>query len=371
VSARGRGVVTIAATAEDATAQAYVAVRPPVGTSPALATTLDIATYDGSGEVVHPDVVRVDRPWSGRRYWMAVTPYPNGNDHYENPSIYASEDGENWSVPRGATNPLARSATGHLSDPDLVFDDASGQLVLYYRDTVLGAGSAHLSDDVYRTTSDDGVRWTRPALVYSDSARYVVSPTFLRGPDGRWRDWAVDAGVDGCRASRTAVTLRTSSDGRTWSPPHAVALAQPGYQVWHIDVQWVGPRGEYWALYAAYPPEWGCGYTDLFLATSRDGEQWTTYPSPVLARGAVGAFATAVYRSTFVVDTPADSVTLWFSGMRTDVVMGAGSISHWSSAIARTSVDDLLRRASSPPTVAGVRTAPPVSARRPAPDGMP
>jgi len=301
---------------------------------------------------------------------MAVTPYPNGNERYENPSIYASDDGESWSVPRGLTNPLARSAAGHLSDPDLLFDDATGQLVLYYRDSVVRLG-AHVSDDVYRMTSDDGVRWYAPTLAYSDTGRYVVSPTILRGPDGTWRDWAVDADADGCRAARTTVTMRTSPDGRVWTPPHAVSIAQPGYQVWHVDVSWVPARHEYWALYAAYPPDWGCGFTDLFLATSRDGERWTTFQSPVLGRGVVPAFAAAVYRSTFAVDAAADSVTLWFSGARNDVVTGVGSVTRWSSAIARTSVDDLIRRVSSPATVAAMRLTPRFPARPPSPDGMP
>jgi uncharacterized protein YjdB len=369
ISARGRGVATITATSDESFADAHVAVRPPVGATPSLATELEIRTYEGSGQVVHPDVVRVSRPWHGRRFWMALTPYPNGNERYENPSIYASDDGENWSVPLGLTNPLARSASGHLSDPDLLYDETTGQIVLYYRDTVSRLGQ-HVSDDVYRTTSDDGVQWSAPTLAYSDTGRFVVSPTVVRGPDGTWRDWAIDAGVDGCRAMGTSVTLRTSSDGRAWKPPRAVSIAQPGYQIWHIDVAWVPARREYWALYAAYPPAWGCGYTDLFLATSRDGERWTTFSSPVLARGVVYAFAAAVYRSTFAVDAAADSVTLWFSGARNDVV-ATMSVTRWSSAIARTSVDDLLRRVSSPRTVAEMRRPTPYPARRTRADGMP
>jgi len=50
-------------------------------------------TYDGSGQVVNPDVVYFPSGWHGYKYWLAMTPYPNSNDDYENPSILVSNDG--------------------------------------------------------------------------------------------------------------------------------------------------------------------------------------------------------------------------------------------------------------------------------------
>jgi hypothetical protein len=43
-------------------------------------------TYEGSGEAVHPSVIDFKTEynlseWNGFRYWMACTPYPNGNFH--------------------------------------------------------------------------------------------------------------------------------------------------------------------------------------------------------------------------------------------------------------------------------------------------
>ncbi len=35
-----------------------------------------------------------------------MTPYPNGNDTYENPSILAGNDGTSWAVPAGLINPI-------------------------------------------------------------------------------------------------------------------------------------------------------------------------------------------------------------------------------------------------------------------------
>ena len=42
-------------------------------------------TYDGSGQVVHPDVVHVPGGWNGYEYWMGMTPYPNGNNDLREP----------------------------------------------------------------------------------------------------------------------------------------------------------------------------------------------------------------------------------------------------------------------------------------------
>jgi hypothetical protein len=50
-------------------------------------TFQSIPTYGGSRQVVHPDVVYFQRRWHGYKYWMAVTPYPFGDDHRENPSV--------------------------------------------------------------------------------------------------------------------------------------------------------------------------------------------------------------------------------------------------------------------------------------------
>src|SRR5215208_6402246 len=48
-------------------------------------TLIPAVTYDGSGQLVHPDAAVFPRGWQGKRYWIAATPYPGGNPKYENP----------------------------------------------------------------------------------------------------------------------------------------------------------------------------------------------------------------------------------------------------------------------------------------------
>jgi AbrB family looped-hinge helix DNA binding protein len=93
-------------------------------------TPIELTTYDGSGQVVHPDVL-ANLGGSGG-YWLAITPYPQGDAEHENPSFYQSGSGSGsgltWQVPEGLLNPVAKPAAGHFSDPDLVHDPVSGEL---------------------------------------------------------------------------------------------------------------------------------------------------------------------------------------------------------------------------------------------------
>jgi len=60
-----------------------------------------------------------------------------------------------------------------------------------------------------------------------------------------------------------------------WSPPEQVSLVQLGYSVWHIDVQWIASRSEFWALYNVKTPG-SCTTPAVYLATSGDGVTWRT-----------------------------------------------------------------------------------------------
>jgi hypothetical protein len=154
--------------------------------------------------------------------------------------------------------------------------------------------------------------------------------------------WAVNAGLDGCRAETTTVELRRSRDGLAWGNPIPVSLTQPGFSVWHIDVQWIPAFREYWAIYNVKIGG-NCATTALYLATSKDGVTWQTYPSPVIAAGAIPAFSHIVYRSTFAYDPVKDNVRLWYSGA---AYIGTGYV--WKIAFDRRSRAELFASISQP-----------------------
>jgi len=292
---------------------------------------LRLATFDGSGEVVHPDVARVPRGWAPARRFLAITPYPGGNIQRELPSIYESGDPAEWAVPDGVTNPIVKPWKGYLSDPDLLFEPERRELWMYFRHV------AHLNS-VFLTVSGDGTHWSRPTRVVRAPNHELVSPTVVRVSKTQWHMWAVNAGPGGCTSESTTVEHRTSTDGLHWSTPRTVDVSGPGAMPpWHIDVIWIPELQEFWALYNEKPPG-TCATPALRLSTSSDGITWTQHPTPVLRAGMTAAFNDIVYRSTLEYDGRTDMVTLWYSGARV-----SGETWIWSAAVERRARADLFR----------------------------
>ncbi|CAN5164979.1 hypothetical protein BH09GEM1_BH09GEM1_22910 [soil metagenome] len=301
---------------------------------------ISVETYDGSGEMVHPDALVFPHRWNGRRYWFIGTPYPLGNSTLENPSGFAGDSAGDWRPIPGVANPIARPATdAYLSDPDLTYDSAHDRVHLYYRQTT---GSA---DQLYLRTSKSGSDWSEPTLVLADQRYSLISPAVVREDDGTWRMWTVNAAAGGCRVRASALTLsqRTSRDGMKWNPATPVNLAIVNHVPWHWDVQYIRARKEYWALIAAYPDGSNCSRTSIYFARSAGGTTWHVSPTPLLEPGALQPLRDLVYRSTFRYFASDDAVRVWFSGARED----EGKF-HYSLAIARYPLAELLRRVDAP-----------------------
>ena len=309
---------------------------------------ISFETYDQSQQVVHPTAVAFATPWHGERFWLALTPYPNGDSRVENPSVFASETGDAWAVPSGVTNPVAQTTRGYLSDPDLSYDPTRDELRLYYREVIQSHHGRkkprHKADVVYLSRSTDGTHWSAAQQLFVDSGRFVVSPAVARRGDTDWKMWLIDAGKAGCNARETRVLLRQSTDGIAWSSAQTVSLSQPGFLPWHIDVQYVSQLGEYWALVTAYPRGWACTSSSLFLATSVDGVHWHTFSSPVLSRGGIPQFSANVYRSSLAFEPDGKSLTIWLTGATT-VKRGdhrRPPVLRWSAAVWHTHSAALL-----------------------------
>jgi hypothetical protein len=262
------------------------------------AAPLDIPTYDGSGQAVHPDVVYFHDGWHGHKYWMAVTPYPNGNDSRENPSMLVSEDGRTWSPPDGLKNPVVPAPScDHNSDPDLVYNPGNDKLYLYYtRQARSKRCAGQNANDILLLTSGDGVDWSAPQSVMHwnlDSYPLYLSPAVVL-VNGTFHMWMAGGG---------GVLHTTSKDGITWSPVEKVDLAAAP---WHLDVLYVDKQ--YLMDYVDSP---NAG-AHLMLATSSDGLKWTTDPNPLLSPSN-GWDNERIYRSTLLYDASARLFKLWYS----------------------------------------------------------
>jgi hypothetical protein len=259
--------------------------------------------------MVEPTVLHFPKRWQGYAYWMAVSPLPDirGQDRFENPSILVSQDGKNWSVPSGLTNPIAVPNEGIYADATLFYDDKSDQLWVYYLNDV---SSIVYQESLLRTISADGIHWSTPEVLMSGRDTFVNSPSVGK-LGSTYYLWSVNSGV-GCYAKTTTMNQRTSSDGVNWSAPLALNVSQPGYVVWHLNVIPVPLEGQFMSLLAAYPFGSNCDHTKLFFTNSRDGINWQTYPKPVLDSGA-GWDSLEIYRSSLLYDPDSALFQVWYS----------------------------------------------------------
>ena len=265
-------------------------------------------TFEGSGETVHPD-------WAVAPFFfpqhLAITPYPSGNANYELPSLFGSQFGTEWLLAPNAPNPVIPAPpSGHMSDPDIVWNPESGEMWMYYR-------QAADRNIVWLVRSGDGIHWSSPVLTVSAPNHEIISPSVVRRGPGDWWMWSVNGDRDGCSAGTAWLEVRRSSNGVNWGAPTVLELAHDGLYPWHVEVQWISSRSEFWALYNAKEPG-SCTTPALFLATSGNGTSWSPIRRPIVTRGAIPAFADIVYRSTFSYDPVADDLRLWVSGARFD-----------------------------------------------------
>jgi hypothetical protein len=287
----------------------------PLENAPQPTTTVVSARGGGTtDQIVHPGIVQFATPWHGWEYWMVVTPYPNGNDYYENPSLLVSHDGQTWQEPAGITNPISLPDQSYLADADLFYNADTDELWIYYPHQVVDGSTIYM----IRRTSKDGINWG-PQLEDRDTQALFTAPDFnVLSPavlkvNGTYWMWSVNTGPSGCGSTDNVLEYRNSMDGVNWSAPMATNFPPSEYQYtpWHPDVIYVPSKGEFWAVVSSYPHD-GCGDTVLVFITSKDGVNWTTYKNVALPKGSSWDSG-QIYRSTLLYDEATDTIRVWYS----------------------------------------------------------
>ncbi|MEK7194182.1 MAG: hypothetical protein AAB660_00640 [Patescibacteria group bacterium] len=269
-----------------------------------------VPTYDSSGESIHPDFIRFDRPWAGYKYWMVVTPYRFFLAELENPSLKVSNDGENWIPAPGVPDPLVPGyMAGYNSDPELVFDHVRGCMSVVFR-------FVFRENNIRELNSCDGVNWGESRLLFWEPNHDAVSQTITDGK-GNARDmFYVSAGIRGCGATSTEIKMRSALDGRaslgemTFGPASSINMKQAGLVIWHLKVRYIPSKNEWWAMYVAYSPrlDGSCSRSDLYFAKSTNRTQWQTYPLPIVSRFDRRFDFLSVYRASFDYDSSTDEL---------------------------------------------------------------
>lgn len=243
-------------------------------------------TYDGSGQALHPDVIRMERGLGGYSCWMVLTPYPNRDASYENPSLLASPDCGDWLEPEGLRNPLvAPPLEGHYSDPDIFL--AKGKLWIYFR------WSQGLEERIYAISSDDGISWSEKVEVLGTRSESLLSPSVVV-EEGSLRMWYIDI-----RPSPNVIKLRTSAspEGPYSGPTVCHVDGVPNdMELWHLDV--IKVRDGYDAFIVLINRGKGLRKSFLYFATSKDGVNWRLSSEPILRPSINGWDDLLIYRST-------------------------------------------------------------------------
>ncbi|MEW6026711.1 MAG: hypothetical protein AB1599_05410 [Planctomycetota bacterium] len=287
-------------------------LRNPKGFISNAVSYLNIPTYDGKNQMTHPDIICFDKPWNGFRYWMSMTPYADYDFRLENPSLVVSDDGQKWRVPEGLINPLVPAPEyekDYNNDPELVYNDATDELYLYYQ--TIDTRNNLIA--VRMIKSSDGVQWSKPIDIMNVPCHQWVSPSIIK-QNNLFKAWTVNAGTEGLRPKSTKVEYRESTDGIQWTPSKKVALFHPEYVIWHPNVIYVQGKDEYWMVWSGYAP--GRKGFALFFSTSRDGLNWTICEKPILTPSGRGHWDDKrIYRAALLYDNQNDLLRIWYSAV--------------------------------------------------------
>jgi len=290
---------------------------PPFTLSNAI-SPITTPTYDGSGQVVHPDILKFGGGYKGGltepyTHIMAITPYPSGNDTYENPSVLVSNTPESAFTEDNIVNPIEPhpGTNQHNADADIVYNGGVFYLYWRYRNKTTG------DIKIYRKKSTDLVSWTGKELTNDQG----ISPAFIYDEhEGKWKMWSV--------TSDYRVAYFESSDGLNWTLVGYTDIPQYIYynganrNCWHIDVNktWLGRK--YYALIVYASGAGGAIPSYLFFGESSDGLHWTVYDKPVLSPIAGTWQSTHIYRSTFIIED--GKIKVWYSTCSDTGVWRAG-----------------------------------------------
>ena len=139
--------------------------------------------------LIHPCVRYIPEGLGGHQWWMALTPYPEGNSKYEQPILYYGD--ENTSTPPKKWNFFGivqsmHKNKGYNADPNLYYDNESKELYIVWKEayTENTLGGAKFNALMYRTF--DGFSFgeiKKLADNCSPDIEYITCPTLMKVQD--------------------------------------------------------------------------------------------------------------------------------------------------------------------------------------------
>ena len=236
---------------------------------------LDIPTYDGSGQAVHPSLlVQNDRTSAGNpsagspRFVLAFTPYTDTDDRVENPSVVVSDDGLNFREEKPGLNPLVPAPEkDHNDDPDLFY--SNGKYGILYLETMRPE-----KQSLILLESTDRIHWEK-IIIHEErldqgSGCFMLSPKYIE-KDGLSYLFYVNRDATG--GYRIEYVTGKDVYSLDFADRKAVAVSGLGELPWHLDIIKDGGQEWYMLLTTAADAEKDSRYT-LRIARSQDLVNW-------------------------------------------------------------------------------------------------
>ena len=229
------------------------------------ASELMIETYDRLGQATHPSVVSFKD-----NYYLACTPFPYGNDYYENPCLYRGENGELFRPIEGLCPialPQSHDKLVYLSDPFLFVEEK--ELRLLYRECLYSSKQDYEAV-IYEMTSADDITWSEPSRLFS-SKRGAMSPCILK-KDGTEFLYLVMFENEKTSLYRTNIYGQEETRIRIQNEPNNMML-------WHLD--FFEDADNTIGLFTYSTDHFGSN-SKLFLATQNTNGSWEVHKEIIL-----------------------------------------------------------------------------------------
>lgn len=271
-----------------------------------------VGTY-GDNESYHPKVLSFDNAWNGFKYWMAYTPYPQGDDAKENPHIAVSNDLINWTTLINLDTPSETiPQERYNSDAHIVYNNELDRLECYWR----------YVDDVedkaimYRRYTTNGKDWSErevAAIADPRSKKDYISPAIIF-EDGIYKMWYVD--------KNNTIKYATSVHGTDWVDNQVIKMQyEDKTRTWHLDV--IHTEKGYEMIIVAYK-NWNLhNDMNLYYTHSNDGIVWDTAKVILKPSKRTSYWDNrGIYRSSFIYES--GMYYLFYSGTNVNLHHGIG-----------------------------------------------
>ena len=226
---------------------------------------LKFSTYDGYNQTVHPSICIQN----GEEI-MAITPFPYGNDFFENPMLFINNDNCFKAINK---NPLfypekSKNLT-YLSDPNIFIYNK--EIKLIFRECVYNDHNKYTSN-IYEASFFNN-KWSKKRLLLCDN-NGLMSPSYIKIFEEEFIYFVVFYEKNTKLIRYDYLKMSKKSDMNVYGIPK-------GYFLWHIDILFNKYSNEYYGLFTLSTDFVG-SCSKLYIFKSTDGINWYNFKEVII-----------------------------------------------------------------------------------------